>query len=234
MFFKKFNEKRAILIIHGFAGGTYDEEMLANKLELSGYDVYTFTLPGHEKSILKKVTRKEWIDKCKNELEILINHGYKKIYLIGHSMGGVLASLLASNYKEVTKLVLAAPAFKYLTFEEENFELLNAIKNSPKLFKDYKADDIISRVLQFPASVVKEFMDLVSESQDLPSKITCPTLLIQGSNDLVVPVKSSEYVFDNLKSKDKKIIILDGITHDIFRSKELDNLTNIIKEFLDK
>ena len=178
--------------------------------------------------------RKEWIDKCKNELETLINHGYKKIYLIGHSMGGVLASLLASNYKEVTKLVLAAPAFKYLTFEEENFELLNAIKNSPKLFKDYKADDIISRVLQVPASVVKEFMDLVSESQDLPSKITCPTLLIQGSDDLVVPVKSSEYVFDNLKSKDKKIIILDGVTHDIFRSKELDNLNNIIKEFLDK
>lgn len=224
--------RKAVLIIHGFAGGTYDQELLANNLELSGYDVYTFTLPGHEKSILKKVTKEEWIDECKNQLEKLINHKYRKIYLIGHSMGGVLACYLAANYKEVKKLVLAAPAFKYLTFEEENFKLLTAIKNSPKVLKDYKAEDVFSRILQFPVSVVKEFMNLVDESQELPSKITCPTLLIQGTSDQIVPVKSSEYVFDNLKSKNKKMIILDGVTHDIFRSKELDNLTNKIKVFL--
>ena len=41
--------RKAVLIIHGFAGGTYDQEFLANFLELnSGLDVYTFTLPGHD------------------------------------------------------------------------------------------------------------------------------------------------------------------------------------------
>ena len=36
--------KKAILIIHGFAGGTYDEEQLANYLELNkDFDVFQFT-----------------------------------------------------------------------------------------------------------------------------------------------------------------------------------------------
>lgn len=234
MWFIKNNEKKAVLIVHGFAGGTYDQEILANNLELEGFDVYTFTLPGHEKSFLKKVTRKEWVDECKYQIERLINHGYKTIYLIGHSMGGVLASYLAANYKEVKKLVLAAPAFKYLTFDEENFELLNALKNSPQVFKDYKKEDIIPRLIQFPTSVVKEFMKLVEENQELPSKIDIPTLIIQGSNDKIVPIISSEYVYDNLKSKDKRIILVEGVTHDIFRSKEVEHLTEEIKEFLNK
>ena len=46
--------RKAILIIHGFAGGTYDEEDLANKLELvKNFDVYQFTLPGHNKNLSK-------------------------------------------------------------------------------------------------------------------------------------------------------------------------------------
>ena len=41
--------RKAILVIHGFAGGVYDEEYLTHRLELiSNYDVYTFTLPGHD------------------------------------------------------------------------------------------------------------------------------------------------------------------------------------------
>lgn len=234
MLFIKNLEKRAVLIIHGFAGGTYDQELLANNLELEGFDVYTFTLPGHEKSFLKKVTRQEWIDECKYQIERLINHNYKEIYLIGHSMGGVLASYLAANYKEVKKLVLAAPAFKYLTFDEENFELFNALKNSPQVLKDYKKQDVIPRLIQFSSSVAKEFMKFVEENQDLPSKISVPTFIIQGSKDKIVPIISSEYVYDNLKSKKKRILLVDGVTHDLFRSKEIEHLTNEIKEFLNK
>ena len=38
--------RKAILVIHGFGGGVYDEEYLTNRLELiKNYDVYTFTQP---------------------------------------------------------------------------------------------------------------------------------------------------------------------------------------------
>ena len=80
MFFRK-----AILIIHGFAGGTYDEEELANYLQLERFfDVYQFTLPGHEKN-LSKVKYQEWIDYSEQKLKWLIKNGYNNIYLISFS-----------------------------------------------------------------------------------------------------------------------------------------------------
>lgn len=227
-----FKNKKAVLIIHGFAGGVYDEEILANKLELSGYSVFTFTLPGHEKILFNKVKKEDWINKCTYEIETLLNNGFKDIYVIGHSMGGVLACYLASKYKEVKKLVLAAPAFKYLTFGEENFELLHALKNSPLLFKDYKKEEIISRLVQFPTSVIKEFTSLVELNQDTPSKISIPTLIIQGDNDKIVPITSSQYVYDKLSSKRKKLYIVEGVTHDMFRSDKVDEVIREVLKFL--
>ena len=62
--------KKAILLIHGFAGGSYDYNSLNNDLELyNSFDVFTFTLPGHERMIIDKVTRKDWIKKAEDELE---------------------------------------------------------------------------------------------------------------------------------------------------------------------
>lgn len=224
--------KKAVLIIHGFAGGTYDEESIAHYLELKGFDVYSFTLPGHEKMLFNKITKEDWINSAKEHIEMLIKNRYMYICVIGHSMGGVIASYLAAHYSEVKKLVLAAPAFKYLTFEEENFKFLTALKNSPKLFKDYKKEEIISRLLQFPTSVIKEFMNLVDESQDLPSKITCPTLIIQGTKDIIVPVKSAEYVFDNLNTRNKYLMLVEGVTHEIFKSPKTDKINESIERFL--
>ena len=121
--------RKAVLIIHGFAGGTYDEEKLANFLERHAkLDVYSFTLPGHEKRTFKTVKYQEWIKESEDMLNRLINYGYKDIYLIGHSMGGVIATYLASKYKRVKKLVLAAPAFNYLVANDES----NAIEKMKK------------------------------------------------------------------------------------------------------
>lgn len=224
--------RKAVLIIHGFAGGTYDQEPIFNFLELKGYDVYNFTLPGHEKMLFNKINKDDWIESCREHLEMLIDNKYNHITVLGHSMGGVLASILASEYKEVKKLILAAPAFKYLTFEEENFKFLSALKNSTKLFEDYATEEIISRLLQFPVSVIKEFMDLIDKYYDIPLHITTPTLIIQGNKDLIVPLKSSEYVYKNLKSNNKHLMIVDNVTHDVFKGEHVNDICVAIYTFI--
>ena len=71
--------KKAILIVHGFAGGVYDQEILSHELELIwNYDVYTFTLPGHERTLFKHVTREDWINSCEEHINMIIKAGYKK------------------------------------------------------------------------------------------------------------------------------------------------------------
>ena len=52
-------------------------------------------------------------------------------------MGGVIATYLASKYKEVTKLILAAPAFEFFKFKDNKISLKNAINSFP-LFHNYK------------------------------------------------------------------------------------------------
>lgn len=224
--------RKAILIIHGFAGGTYDEEELANYLELNReFDVFTFTLPGHERN-LSKVKYIDWINASEEKLNWLISKGYKNIYLIGHSMGGVIATYLASKYKEVKKLVLAAPAFQYLQVVKDNLNLTESLKSTPKVIKTYGSDEIIARFLKFKPSVIREFMELVKKYYDCPKKVNCKVLILQGKNDNLVPLTSSEYVYNSVLSKSKGLIFIDKATHDIFRSKNKLEIFKLVESFL--
>ena len=224
--------KKAILLIHGFAGGNYDYNSLGNDLELyNSFDVFTFTLPGHERMIIDKVTREDWIKKAEDEIEKIINANYKEVYVIGHSMGGVIASHLASKYKEVKKLVLAAPAFHYLAFKGDKVDVIESIKKLPNLFKNYAPEEVLSRIFKIPAPTIKEFMKLVEEHTKDIKDITCPTLILHGEKDDIVPVDSVQYVYDNIKSKSVTFIELHSLTHDLFMNDRYDEVRDIIVKF---
>ncbi|MBQ2946383.1 MAG: alpha/beta fold hydrolase [Bacilli bacterium] len=224
--------RKAILIIHGFAGGTYDQEQLANHLQLNrNFDVFQFTLPGHDKN-LSKVEHQEWISASADQIEWLIKNGYNKIYLIGHSMGGVIATYLACRYKQINKLVLAAPAFHYLNVIKDELNVGESLKSAPKIIKDYGSDEIIARMLKLNVSVLKEFMNLVKEYYDYPKQLTCKLLILQGKSDNLVPISSSEYVYEKAKSKDKQLVLLDDVTHDIFRTEKKEEIFKLVEKFL--
>ena len=173
-----------------------------------------------------------WISASEDKIEWLIRNGYNRIYLIGHSMGGVIATYLASKYKEIKKLVLAAPAFHYLNVIKDDLNVGKSLKIAPKIIKDYGSDEIIARMLKFNVSVIKEFMKLVKDYYDYPKYVTCKVLILQGKNDILVPITSSQYVYSNLKSKSKKLILLNDVTHDIFRDDNKEEIFRIVEKFL--
>lgn len=227
------NFRKAILLIHGFAGGSYDYGDLGNDLQLfRNFDVYTFTLPGHDKHKINKVTKEDWIKAAEYQLEKIINNGYKKIYVIGHSMGGIIASHLASKYPEVKKLILAAPAFKYLSFKDDKLDIVESIKKVPKIFKNYDSEEVISRILKVPIPTVKEFMELAEEHMIDIKSIDIPTLIIYGINDDIVPIDSVNYVYNNLKSKSVTLIEFKNLTHDLFINDRYEEIKKIIINFL--
>ena len=227
MFFKK-----AVLVIHGFAGGVYDEEKLINYLQLNkSFDVFSYTLPGHEKN-LSKVNYEDWMDKSIEQVEWLIQNNYKTIYVIGHSMGGVIASFLATKYKQIKKIVLAAPAFEYLQVKQDNINLIKNIKETPSIIKTYSFEEVLSRLLKLNIGAVKEFRKLVKTYYDCPRNIDIPILILQGTNDKIVPISSSTYVYESVKSKAKKLVIINGATHDIFKDRKIDEINKLVEKFL--
>lgn len=229
---KIMNFRKAILLIHGFAGGSYDYGDLGNDLQLfRNFDVFTFTLPGHDKFIINKVTKEDWIKAAEKQIEKIINNGYKKIYIIGHSMGGIIAAHLASKYPEVKKLVLAAPAFKYFSFKNDKLDVIESIKKVPKLFKDYDSETVISRVLKVPILTIKEFIELAESHTNDVKNIEVPTLILHGVNDEIVPADSVNYVYDNISSKSVTLIELENLTHDLFINDRYEEVKKLIINF---
>ena len=194
--------RKAILIIHGFGGGTYDEEYLENRLELiRNFDVFTFTLPGHDGLFKSNMKENEWIKKTDEMIDFLIKNNYKTIYVIGHSMGGVLASRLA--------------------------------KKTPELVKDYK-EEFLSRLIKMPPNAIKEFIKTVKNNEYVLKNINIPTLIIQGTSDSLVPLETADYIYNEIPSTNKEVLILDGVNHDIFKSTKKEEVTAEIIKFLTK
>lgn len=234
MFFRK----KAILMIHGFVGGCYDFDNFHNDLQLyRKFDVFTYTLPAHNKIIVRDVKYKEWINESIKQIEFLINNGYKEIYLIGHSMGGVIAAHLASLYPQVKKLVLAAPAFRYFYFKDGKVDIKSmneTLKNITEIFKGEDSEQVVSRILKTPIPTMLEFTKLVTHCQDCVKYIDCPTLTIHGLDDLVVPTEGTEYVYNNINSKTNILLNVKHLNHECFTSKKGNIVKDNIKKFLIK
>ena len=225
-------KNKAILIIHGFAGGTYDEEYLANYLELNKhFDVFIFTLPGHDVKDKRKATCEEWMNESEKQLKRLIRKKYKKIYLVGHSMGGVIATHLAKKYKEVKKLVLVAPAFTSLASKEEG-GLLSIVLKIPDIIKAYSYNELATRVTKLPLRSEKEFFKLIDTSKNDINDIEIPIMFVHGTSDQLVPFKSSERLYNNLKINKKIFLVINDYYHDVFKGKKVDDICFYIEKFL--
>lgn len=103
------------ILIHGYRG--YPGEMVRPAVDLykAGFDVYVPRLPGHgtSKNDFIKSGHKDWIKTAQNALNDL-EKKYKKVNLVGHSMGTAIASIVASNNTNVGKVVYASPSYKNL------------------------------------------------------------------------------------------------------------------------
>lgn len=228
--------RKAILLIHGFAGNSYDYGELGNELQYYlDFDVYTFVLPGHDKTFISHVSYEDWINSAENMMNKLIDIGYKNIYVVGHSMGGVIASHIASKYsKYVKKVVLAAPAFRYMYFKNDKIDIIKSIKKSPEIFGGLDIHLVLSRILKVPIKTAMEFTKLVDKYHDSPKSITAPIMIIHGTSDKIVPSESCEYVHKVVKSKVNILVNMDSVNHDCFTGKRKDEVITAIITFLRK
>lgn len=223
--------RKAVLLIHGFVGSTKDLEPLFFDLNhLMKFDVYNFLLPGHDE-VKYDVKYTDWLDCANEKIEQLISYGYKDIYVIGHSMGGVIATHLALKYpKHVKKLVLLAPAFDYLSTDKSKVK--KVISSGGKVLKDYDLKVIIARTFKATPRMLKEFIKLVEDKKDIIYKVNTDLLIMHGNDDAIVPIESSKNIFKNLKIKNKTFYELDKVNHDIFNSSKTSLINKTIKEYL--
>lgn len=184
----KFKKKPVIIALHGFGKRKSKEfDNLKTALNKEKYQLITVDL--FDENDPTDIEWTSWVAKA-NKI-VRENSFQDEIILIGFSMGGVIASYLASQCN-VKKLILLAPAFEY-------FNIANIFDYVIKPFdKNYTPS--------LPQQFTSTFVDVIKNCKDSIKDINVPTIIMHCENDQVIPVSSSHKIINKIPH-DKKILI---------------------------
>ena len=101
------------LLIHGLNDSPFLWRDMAVRLAARGFDVRAILLPGHGNTPESQlsISYKDWLNSAREHVK-LYQESDKAFYLGGFSMGGVIATLLASEKNDVDGLLLFSPAYR--------------------------------------------------------------------------------------------------------------------------
>ena len=195
-------KKRPVIVtIHGFGQRLHTEfNPLANylkkeKYEVIQFDIYDITNP-------QDANEKEWIARCEQKMQKVCSQS-NPVILIGFSMGGVIASYLATIFP-VQQLILVAPAFEYLNAQKIINQGIKVVKNmtsSPTKSNSKPSNE-----------QVQTFMSIVSNYKESITQVSVPTLILHGTDDEVIPISSSKNASKKM-SNYHQLILFEGGKH---------------------
>ncbi len=228
--FKK-QSKNGILMLHGFTASPYEFLEFSKEFDSDGFTLSIPLLRGHGKNVddLNKCKWYQWFEDTKKALFELRKH-CKRVFVIGQSMGGTLALHLAAHY-QVEGVVLLAPG---LFLKQKGSSLLPLVSPFKKYFEkkdgpDIKNDISRAKAVSFDKTPIKGIIELkhlfFHVEKDLP-EVYAPVLLFHSQEDHVIDYRSSEHIYKNISSKNKRILTLNNSYHVL----TLDNEKNIIKK----
>lgn len=230
MFFDKFFKKKAIdkrkdnpliICIHGF-GRRRDDEFIPLVEALK--DEYEFVIPllYDQRHITDNVWH-TWVSRAEEEI-IKAKKDNREIILIGFSMGGVIASYLASRFN-VKKLILLAPAFEYFVKQAKEKVKSMVVKEEPKPIDKY---------VDLPQEFYPTFMDIVENCKLGIEKIDCPVFMMAAIGDEVISYKTCLKYYEKVPHDNKKCQIFADGQHDLLADERLSKLViNNIQAFIE-
>ncbi|WP_369692340.1 alpha/beta hydrolase [Halalkalibacter krulwichiae] len=220
--------------MHGFTGEPWEVEPISTYfLNEKKWLVYTPTLPGHGPTgNLKEVTYQEWVLVAEVAIRELLKR-CDKVYVVGFSMGGMLASYIAAKYP-VEKLVLLSAAAYYVNPQQLIQELKDIVRLRLKgeLDHDEHFKHYHKKVVETPMSAVMQFMQVVKKIKPYVNRVKVPTLILQGELDGIVPKKSALYLYQNIGSNKKALAFLPKSKHLICHGFERELLIEKVESFL--
>lgn len=222
------HKKTGCLVIHGFGGGTNEVEPLAIHLAEKGYDVVCPVLKGHtgKREDMKNANYLQWIDSAEQEL-MKLQTNCDDIYIIGFSMGGLIAFNLAERHDIKAIVTINTPIY-YWNIKRILTNLIEDLRGRDlKNFRRYMKS---SRSSSF--SALRNFLLLLNLTKPKLKSIKCPVYIIQSLDDDTVRHVSANFIFDNLSSSTKCIKLYENGGHLILRSQMAEQIISDIEVFL--
>ncbi len=226
-----------VLLIHGFTGLPAELLLMGQYLNDRGFTVLGVRLAGHGTTPedMSHMTKHDWMDSVRDGYAVLSGLT-ETVSLAGHSMGGLLALMLASE-KPVERLaVLAAPMFiceergiKYLPSREtcrgKYFpKARRRLKNVPfAANKTYR---------KMPLSSVHELVEIIELAKSRLDRVKTPILIAHSHEDHTASPESVEYIYDHVASELKEVLWLEKSGHLLPLDVERELVFERVAEFL--
>jgi len=223
-FFNTTEEKPILYCVHGFGvRRTHEYSVLKEYFEALGYTVVIPEI--FDQTQYDDINPDLWLNRVEEPLIKLISEN-KKILLIGFSMGGVIASYLASKFK-VERLVLLAPAFEYVTIKA----IIDTVEGVARQI--IKRPEVQSNDYPpLPDAFTNTFKGIVAKCKDSIKHVDCPVLIFHGTSDETIPLRSSDYAYESIYHLNKRLFILKNVPHRILDERLINkDVLKIIHEF---
>lgn len=205
MLYSKIEGKgKPLLILHGFLGMSDNWKTLGTQYASEGFEVHMLDLRNHGRSFHSDDFNYEVM--VQDVLEYCQANNIEKANIIGHSMGGKVAMLFATEYPvRVDKLIVADIGPRY--YSPHHFDILaglNAVDFSQKpdrnqvdeILKNYVPDFGTRQFLmkslywvepgqlgfRFNLAIFNKKMEAIGEALDEESIFNGATLFIRGGN----------------------------------------------------
>ncbi|MHA1985171.1 MAG: alpha/beta hydrolase family protein [Promethearchaeota archaeon] len=162
------------------------------------------------------------IEKVIDQLVQYPNINPLKIGLLGESFGGAMALCHTVRDKRVKCLAIRSPVFD-----------TEIVPKNP-LFKFFIRALTRNKEMRFPEVDFKEEYSKQTKQfnpKRLAKHLTKPFYLIAGNKDALFPEKGFHQLFNKVKSKEKKIEILDGANHNFTDKNHFQQMCKKIKDF---
>lgn len=212
----------AVLLLHGFGDTPQTLTTLAHHLHARGLRVYAPLLPGHGRTLrdFRASRGAEWLAAARQALDLL-RQDHERVGLVGLSMGGALAVLLAAEWADAPALVLLAPyleppaAVRWLA---RSAPLTGAL--APYILSRSRASihdpAARARSLAYGAStprLIAELVRLADRARQALPQVRAPTLYVQSREDNRLLPAAAERAFAALGARTKHLEWLTGCGH---------------------
>ncbi|HZG76798.1 MAG TPA: alpha/beta hydrolase [Paenibacillus sp.] len=250
--------KGKVALVHGQGEHCGRYEHVAAALNRAGYSVYSGDLPGHGRSggLRGHIDR---FDDYVNIVTAWMEEARRRgpdapMFLLGHSVGGLIAARLLQTSPIAAALsgaVLTSPAFRVrypIPAWKEALGLrldrvLPRLRMPSGLDKQRvtRNEDVARRTASDPlmtyvASVrfYNELLRAQAAALAEAHRVTLPLLLLHGGADEVIAPEPSLLFGERVASADKDVRLLPGLHHEVLNEPERDDVLRDIVGWLDR
>ena len=225
----------AALCLHGLTGTPYEIRHPAEALAERGFACLGPELPGHGSTpqVLAATPRVAWLDAVLAAFDRLAAT-HERVYVVGLSLGGVLALALCQRRPVHGSVVLAAPLELRRAVRWLVPLLAPAIRSIPKT-SDIVDDQARARhpgYRRMPLAAVRELMRLQREVERGLDRVEAPLRLIYSRSDRTVRFEDAERIRRQVSSPEPQVITLDRSGHVLPVDLERERVSQEVVDFL--